>query len=176
MHGGPPHEQGTHSKVPPAWHPVRESQYPLWVWAQDLQKWTMATELPLERQGPAVVMQLGGMAKVLGREMDAATLSRGTYEPDGNGGNTHITGTAHLLRVLIRRFGELDEEQSVRLISQLFGFSRMQGENIDQILTRFDLIVHRCTTMLPGFGLGQQSWHGCSLHRCVFLQKCGRPC
>ena len=63
MHGGPPHEQGTNSKVPPVWFPDWESQYPLWVWAQDLQIWTMATELPFERQGPAVVMQFGGIGK-----------------------------------------------------------------------------------------------------------------
>ena len=87
MHGGPPNEQGNNSKVPPAWSPEWESQYPLWVWAQDLNIWTMATELPPARQGPAVVMQLGGTAKIMCREMDTQELQHGVNEADVvNGG------------------------------------------------------------------------------------------
>ena len=144
MQGGPPHEQGTNSKVPLAWSPEWEAQYPLWVWAQDLNIWTMATELPQARQGPAVVMQLGGTAKVMCREMDPQELQNGINEADLiNGGFIHVTGVALVLRLLILRFGELEEEKDVRMIAQLFTFSRAQGENIDQTLTRFDLVRHR---------------------------------
>ena len=153
MHGGPPHEQGNNSKVPPAWSPEWESQYPLWVWAQDLNIWTMATELPPARQGPAVVMQLGGTAKIMCREMDTQELQHGINEADGNGGFVHTTGVALVLRLLILRFGELEEEKDVRMIAQLFTFSRAQGENIDQTLTRFDLVRHRLMA-LPGFAMG----------------------
>ena len=43
----------------------------------------MSTTNPAERQGPAVVMQLGGMANVMCREMDARELTQGIQEPDG---------------------------------------------------------------------------------------------
>ena len=152
-HGGPPHEQGANSKVPPAWQPGWESQYPLWVWAQDLNIWRMATELLVERQGPAVVMQLGGMAKVMCRGMDARDFTQGIQEPDVHGNLTHIIGTALILRRLLARFGELEEETSVRMISQFFTFSCTHGENIDQTLTRFDLILYR-RIALPGFAMG----------------------
>ena len=52
---------------------------------------------------------VGRYGKSVGREMDSGTLSRGAMEADGQAVQTHIIGTAHLLRVLVRRFGELDE-------------------------------------------------------------------
>eukprot|EP00959_Pyramimonas_sp_CCMP1952_P087537 1831548-Pyramimonas_sp.AAC.1 len=145
------------AKTPPSWSPELEASYPLWVYAQDLILWSAATEVPIARQGPAAVLQLGGMARVLGREMNVDELSNGRQEWDYTQQQMlHVTGITILLRNLLRRFGELDEEQSIRLLSQLLGFSRMQGESIDQALSRFDITVYRATNLLQNFALGPQ--------------------
>ena len=65
------------SKTPPSWSPELEATYPLWVYAQDLILWSAATEIPMARQGPVAVLQLGGMARVLGREMSVEELANG---------------------------------------------------------------------------------------------------
>ena len=132
-------------------------EYPLWVYAQDLILWPAATEVPVNRQGPAAVLQLGGVARVLGREMNVQELQQGRQEWDAHQGHMiQITGITILLRNLLRRFGELDEEQGIRLLSQLLGFTRMQGEPIDQALSRFDVTVYRATNLLNNFTLGPQ--------------------
>ena len=65
------------SKTPPSWSPEFEANYPLWVYAQDLILWSAATEVPQARQGPVAALQLGGMARVLGLEMNVAELANG---------------------------------------------------------------------------------------------------
>eukprot|EP00959_Pyramimonas_sp_CCMP1952_P071577 1494955-Pyramimonas_sp.AAC.1 len=80
------------------------------------------------------------MARVPGREMNVDELANGRQEYDHlQQQYVHVTGITILLRNLLRRFGELDEEQSIRLVSQLLGFTRVQGETIDQALSRFDI-------------------------------------
>eukprot|EP00959_Pyramimonas_sp_CCMP1952_P302069 6320654-Pyramimonas_sp.AAC.1 len=153
-HGQPPVQYGgpqrlapgqaqpdmANTKTPPSWTPELESSYPLWVYVQDLILWSAATEVPVARQGPAAALQLGGMARVLGREMSVDELANGRQEWDyAQQQMVQVTGITILLRNLLRRFGELDEEQGIRLLSQLLGFTRVQGETIDQALSRFDI-------------------------------------
>ena len=152
----PPSIYDTNSKTPPAWSPEWEATRPLWVYAQDLNLWSLATEVPEQRQGPLAVLQLGGMARVLGREMAHNDLVFGRQEMDQNGNRNQITGIALLLRNLLQRFGELDQEQSARILSQLLEFKRNPSEGIDAVMSRFDITVFRATNGLPNFTMGPQ--------------------
>eukprot|EP00959_Pyramimonas_sp_CCMP1952_P349950 7332186-Pyramimonas_sp.AAC.1 len=80
------------------------------------------------------------MARVLGREMNVQELQNGRKKWDPSQNQTaQITGITRLLRNFLRRFGELDEEQGIILLSQLLGFTRVHGETRDQALARFDV-------------------------------------
>ena len=81
------------------------------------------------RQGPAATLQLGGMARVLGREMNVEELTNGRQEWDYQQQvMIQVSGITILLRNLLRRFGEFDVDQGIRLLSQLLGFTRVQRE------------------------------------------------
>eukprot|EP00959_Pyramimonas_sp_CCMP1952_P334299 7001068-Pyramimonas_sp.AAC.1 len=60
----------------------------------------------MARQGPVAVLQLGGMARVLGRDMNVDELANGRQEWDHlRQQYVHVTGITILLRNLLRRFG-----------------------------------------------------------------------
>ena len=49
----------------------------------------------------------------------------------------------YLMHSLAERWGQLDEEERTQAIQQLLNFSRRQGERIDDLLTRVDVVRHR---------------------------------
>ena len=152
----PAHLEQANLKVPPAWSPEFEAHLPVHHWARDISLWSLATDLPVGRQGPAAVLQLGGLARALAREMDEYELVQGRQEPDpATGQPVMISGLAILVRQMLRKFGSLDEKRSILAIANLLGFQRLHNENIDAILARFDLIVYRASS-LASFVMGNQ--------------------
>ena len=135
--------QGT-LKVPPGWSELYEREYPLRLYMQDLALWSAATDVLVERQGPAAAMQLNGIARSLAREMSADELRDGHVEVDPNTGQqTLVSGIALLLRRLKSRIGALDEEQAIESIDAFLSFRRLQGEHIDMMLSRHELIAYK---------------------------------
>ena len=65
------------SRIPPTWSVESDRRYPLRKYIQDLDLWVRATDLPLERQGPAVALRLTGNVREMIREMPAEMISVG---------------------------------------------------------------------------------------------------
>ena len=157
-HGGPPPMQmpmmpgmgPANNKQPPAWDPSWEEQYPFASWVQDILLWSAATDLDEERQAPSIVLQLGGTAKSLARELDIHTLQHGMAIYQGNGqGPQPMSGVGVLLRGLSRKFAPLGVEVTVKAIAEYMYIHRLNNEGIDNFLTRFDLLRTRAN--LQGF-------------------------
>ena len=105
---------GADNRTPPSWDPSWQSSYPFVEWKQDVETWAMATDLNANQQAPSVVLQLGGAARLLAREIPAAMLQNGNVMDLHDGfGPRHCTGLECLLRGLERRFAPLDQERAV---------------------------------------------------------------
>ena len=71
----------------------------------------------MARAVPLVVLQLGGLAREIAREVPAATLAAGMTLDIGDGrGNVHQSGLALLLHGLAKKFAPLEVELSSLLI------------------------------------------------------------
>ena len=68
---------GVNAKTPPGWDPGTNRQYPFETWRQDLIHWMLSTDLPVERQAAAIVLQLGGLAREHCRELTLTQLRTG---------------------------------------------------------------------------------------------------
>ena len=110
--------------------------------------WSLATDLPVAQQGPAAVLQLGGTARTLAAEMEHHVLVQGETADwgDGNGQAPHV-GLHVLLRRLVQRFGELDTETLLRTLMEFMCYRRGAREDIDQAITRFDILTTGHITM-----------------------------
>ena len=73
-----------------------------------------------------------------------------------------ISGITIILRNRPRRFGEFDGEQGIVLLSLLPGLSRTPGQNIEQALSNFDIVVYRGTTLLMNFSWDRKDCFGFS--------------
>ena len=56
---------------------LEQKAYPLSIWAQDIELWCAGTELPHDKQGPAIAQRLGGVARELVREVPVIQLVQG---------------------------------------------------------------------------------------------------
>ena len=128
-------DASANTKTPPAWGPELEGQYPFKVYIQDCMMWSLATELPEEKQAPAVAMRLSGTARALCREMlsDMPVLINGQTIDlnDGHGPQQH-TGLAILLWRLAAKFAHLENETAVVAICEATQFSCLPGESDDE--------------------------------------------
>ena len=139
------------AKTPPSWSTEWAATHHLWIYVQDV-LWSPATEAPVNRQGPASALQLGSVARALGRDRNIQEPQDGrTYWDYFQNHMVHISGITTLLSHLLRRLGGLDEEQRMRVASQLFGVTRMQGETVDQTVSRFEVAICRATYLLNKF-------------------------
>ena len=156
--GGLPPFAEANLKIPPAWDPRQAHVYPFSVWTQDIQLWAAATDMDEDRLAPAVVMRLAGTARDLARELDINTLQNGMQIDVGDGnGPQPMSGLAVLLRGLSRKFGPLGIERNIKAIAEFMAFSRLGNEDIDSVLSRFDLLKTRAEAQ--GF---QINWTGAS--------------
>ena len=73
----PPSHSHITNKVPLGWGPASNSSYSFDRWQKDLIYWSMFTDLPERSQGPAVLLQLGGMAREIAMEMNPADIQNG---------------------------------------------------------------------------------------------------
>ena len=140
------HLQAASGKVPPTWSPERQKHYSLLQYEQDLRIWAASTDVDDLRKGPLVALRLGGSAKVLMREMDVDMMSNGVdiADPNAQNGLRHISGCEFILRQLQRRFAPLAEEVQISCCNDLFKFQRWQGETIDEVISRFEMVMNRC--------------------------------
>lgn len=84
----------------------------------------------------------------------------------------HLSGVQALVRQLQRRYAPLAQEIQITAISELFHFKRFHQEGTDELIARFDLIVHRAQVqgqvglpepikawmLLSSLGVGKHNW------------------
>ena len=134
-----PQATGTSSlRLPPRWEPGLESSLPFRVWMQDLMLWTIGTDLQPHQQCAAIIQQLGGAARELARNLSPAEVYHG-----GIVNGVQLDPVSYLLHGLSARFGPLDEESRLRATQDLLSFSRRQGETVDTLISRFELVRSR---------------------------------
>ena len=76
-------------------------------------------------------------------------------DPNDGNGPRQLTGLQMLLLVLSKSFAPLGEESELRATQDLLGFHRKGHENIDQTLSRFEVVRRRAAT-LGNFNMGPQ--------------------
>ena len=72
-------------RVPPPLSPEMENAFPFRHWILDTVMWSMATDLDEVRKGPAVTLQLGGLARDVAREIPPNVLANGDVVDLGDG-------------------------------------------------------------------------------------------
>ena len=143
--GHPDHSSGASwallgsNKVPPYCGTELAESYPYRVWLQDLQLWAQSTDLEEVKLGPAVAGRLGGVARSLAREMPIELIRDGQRLSNGQ----VLNGMECLVRALTRRFGPLSFETCLTSMIEYLQFRRGSHENIDQALTRWEILKAR---------------------------------
>ena len=72
-------------RQPPAWPPDRKRESPSRHYARDLLLWSVATEIGPHQQAAVTVLQLGGAAMDLTREMSPTEFVQGGTITDAQG-------------------------------------------------------------------------------------------
>ena len=78
-------------RTPPRWDPALEHQYPFREFVLDTVIWARATDVDVERQGPLLVMGLGGMAARMAREVPPDLQAHGGMMDLGDRGRSTTT-------------------------------------------------------------------------------------
>ena len=151
----------TSLRLPPRWEPGMENTLPFRVWLQDLMLWTIGTDLQPHQQCAAIIQQLGGAARELARSLSPAEVYQG-----GIVNGVQLDPVSYLLHGLSARFGPLDEESRLRATQDLLSFTRRQGETVDTLISRFELVRARARNE----GGGMVSIETASL---ILLRACG---
>ena len=129
-------------KTPPAWGPERANVYPFSQYVKDVMLWSIATDMDIMRQGPAVAMQMTGAAKL--RVSQILEMDNGLLMLQR--GNGEMTGLMLLLQNIGDKFAPLEVELSTRAMHDMMSFRRNPGESIDTLLTRFEMVRTRAMT------------------------------
>ena len=79
-----------------------EEAYPFRFWLLDTVMWSMATDVAEERQGPAVVLRLGGIARSIAREVPPEIIARGAMIDLGDGVE-HIIALSHFRAEIVTK-------------------------------------------------------------------------
>eukprot|EP00971_Amphidinium_carterae_P213893 4245074-Amphidinium_carterae.1 len=79
-----------------------------------------------------------------------------------------VDPVTYLISGLTRRFAPLEEETRLRVVNELLGFQRRQGETIDALLTRFEL-----TRLRAARDSGGAAQLGVEPLALVLLRACG---
>ena len=150
-------------RTPPAWSPEREATYPFRHWMQDLLAWSvLSTDMDPAQQAAAIVLQLGGTARDLARNLSYEELTRG-----GTANGQTVDPVTYLLTHLATNFAPLGEEARVSALTDIMNFGRRPGESIDGLLSRFMAVRHRAASGGAGMVM---NWEGMSF---TLLRACG---
>ena len=95
-------------------------------------------DLEPPRQAAAVLGELRGSAQEFAREIPPNIIIQG-----GMVDGIHVDPLTYVVTHLADRFAVLGEESRLAAMTELMTFSRRQGETIDQLLSRFDLVRQR---------------------------------
>eukprot|EP00959_Pyramimonas_sp_CCMP1952_P455302 9471360-Pyramimonas_sp.AAC.1 len=124
-----------------------EQQYPFRNWLADAVAWCNATNLDENKKGPQLELSLGGIARDMIRELPLHSKIHGADMDLGDGaGLQRLSGAGFILQALARQFLPLEEETNLGSLADLYGFARMPGENIDTLLTRWEVALQRART------------------------------
>ena len=136
-----PFNPSANTKIPPAWDPARNADYSFADWKRDLRNWVLVTELTVAQQCPAVIFQLGELAKEVGYEIPEGGRINGMVLDFGDGqGRVHRSGLDILLHMLTIRFDALALDTQMKAIDDYKNFRRRAGEHIDMAFTRWELL------------------------------------
>ena len=69
------------------------------------------------------------------------------------------------MSILQERFGPLGEETVLSAVSEMMGFHRNQGESVDSLITRFNLVKHRAAAT-GGFLMTSEGYSWTLLKAC----------
>ena len=102
-------------------------------------------------------MQLTGAAKLVSRQLVETPdgLLR-LQQGDQYGAGNYRTGLMILLEALGQRFAPLEAELTTRAMQDLMNFHRNNGEGIDQLLIRFDMMIRNRAVQRGGMAMTHQ--------------------
>ena len=131
----------------PAWDP--NGHVPFRLWVQELQAWLTVTSGRLTPPQQAAAIQLGlrGSAREYALQIPAAAISFGA--PVAGVPADPVT---FILYQLASRFAPLEDETALEAGTALLDFTSRQGERIDQLLTRWDMVRHEAQAVGAGIG------------------------
>ena len=146
--------QKTSHRTPPRWGLEMEPRYSFQTYIIDLLLWPMMTDLAPYQQVAAVILRLSGAAKDLARTPSPNEIMNGGI-PDGG---VQLDPLSYLVVGLHARFVPLGEETRLQAMAELLNFGRRNGEGINQVLTRYEIVRQRACTE----GLFVMSTEGCA--------------
>ena len=132
------------AKSPPPWDPAMSPFYPFRRYAKDLILWSLGADVQQQQQAASAVLQLSGGARALADELNVTLLMVGQQADWGDGrGDVIHPGIEILLRRLGERFGELESEMIIRILTDFLSYVRSPHQDIDAALTQFDILYAR---------------------------------
>ena len=122
-------------RMPPAWDPSNQAQYPFRRWSHDVMVWSVATEGDPARKAALLCMSLRGSAQELVRTLPPAVLVQG-----GLVNGAAVDPLSFIMHQLAERFAALGEEVRLTAVTELLTFERQGAETVDNIINRFDVV------------------------------------
>ena len=95
-------------------------------------------DLNVRQQAAAICMCLKGTAQEVIRQISPAELQFG-----GIVGGRQLDPVSYILVVLAMRFAQLDDESRLQAMTELWAFDKHPGENINELLARFQVVRDR---------------------------------
>ena len=128
-------------RIPPCWSPDHESTYSFGAYMTDITVWTMLTDLSVSQQCIAIIMRLGGAARQVLRMLTPQELTTGEIV---NG--VAVDPVTYLHVSLHSIYADIEGESRLGSIADLLTFTRLPGENMNALLTRYDAARQRAAT------------------------------
>ena len=97
-------------KKPPGWDPGYNRAYSFDKWVKDMAHWSNSTDVPDDKQGSLVILQLGGLAREYVQDLDGRLCSQGG-QIDVNGHPQDVIGLQYILLQLKEKFANLWQEE-----------------------------------------------------------------
>ena len=153
---------GRQARDPPGRSPERESSYPFRYWTQDLlARSILATDMEPAQQTSAIILQLGGAAREMVRNMSYQDITQG-----GLVGGAQADPVTFLLAQLAHHFAPLGEESRLQAMTELMSFHRTSGEAIDAMLSRFMTLRYRASSNGVGMAMSYEGYSWLLLRAC----------